>query len=50
MTREITRKVEITRETKRRNRRERKDDSVEERRVNGNRGKRKKSEDVKKRG
>ena len=50
MTREITRKFEITREIKRRNRRERKDDAAEERRVNGNRGKREKPEDVKKRG
>ena len=45
MTREITRKFEITRENKRR-----KDDAAEERRVNGNRGKREKPEDVKKRG
>ena len=42
--------IEIMREIKRRNRRERKDDAAEERRINGNRGKRKKMEDVKKRG
>ena len=46
----IRKKVEITREIKRRNRRERNDDAAEERRFDRNRGKRKKPEDVKKRG
>ena len=46
----IRKKVEITREIKRRNRRERNDDAAEERRFDGNYGKRKKPEGVKNRG
>ena len=42
-------KVEMTREIKRRNRRERNYDAAEEGRIDGNHGKRKKPEDVKKR-